>query len=324
MDIFLGLLGFMGMGVGAIMLLYYAISKKSKKPAVIVLILSFVSFVVGVSIGASSVESDIADGQQSSQEQEDIIEETSLELSAQYFEEGLAYFDNGEYESAIKALERVIEENEENYRIAQELLSEARVLYSQELLERAKTLFNDGDYDSAIYAANLAVSMNNELKVDVDQLIEDAVAEQEKALLEQRRNEIIEQMKTYEGEGAARVAVSDVIAQSSFSDGFTTYRPSDPESTWFLIIGVGVANYSKSTIHVNPNFVTLICGNRIFNPDINTYSMNNYLDAINVQPGTYTAGWLLFLVPKANTYTLVYEDMWDKTVKKELVVTEIR
>ena len=43
-----------------------------------------------------------------------------------------------------------------------------------------------------------------------------------------------------------------------------------------------------------------------------------------VQPETYTAGWLLFLVPKADTYTLVYEGMFDKTVKKELIVTEIR
>nr|MBO2493625.1 hypothetical protein [Clostridia bacterium] len=131
-------------------------------------------------------------------------------------------------------------------------------------------------------------------------------------------------MKQWEGTGRARVAVGNVIAMSSFSDGFMTWKPKDPDNTWYLLVGIGVYNASKSTLHVNPNFVTLICNKRAFNPDINTYSIDNYLDAIDLQPDTYTAGWLLFLVPKAETYTLVYEGMFDKTVKKEIIVTETK
>ena len=252
-----------------------------------------------------------------------ILQEIEIILSELNFKEGIQLLQEKEYEMAIEKFGDVVTEDENNFQLAQEYIKEAKMLWSQELIKEAQNLYNNKEFASAIEIAKKAIKLNPDLK-DADKLIEKAEIEQEKALMEKRRAEIIEQMKTYEGTGLARVAVTDVIAQSSFYDGFTTWRPSDPQNTWFLRIGVAVANYSNSSIHVNPNFITLICNGRTFNPDIQTYSMNNYFDAIDLQPGTYTAGWLLFLVPKNDSYTLVYEGMFDTTVKKEIIVTEVK
>jgi len=135
--------------------------------------------------------------------------------------------------------------------------------------------------------------------------------------------QILEQMKTFEGEGSAMIAVSDEIAQSSFNDGFNTWTPNDPDA-WYLLVAVHAMNSSQSSLHVNPHYITLIHNNYVYNLDMHTYSMDNFFDSKNLQPGTRSSGWLVFLVPKANSYILVYEGAFDRIVKKEIIVTEVR
>lgn len=300
------------------MLLIYILTNKPKKPALIVLGISFVLFIIGLSMDSPAPPSGPA------AHNEELNPETKIELSQQKFAEGMEYLNKNEYEKAISLFEQVIEEDIENYQVAQNYIKETKKLLSYKLLEDARSFFNKENYKEAIKVAEKAVALNDEIKNEANSLIEEATEKHETALLDKKKKEIIEKMKEWEGTGKARVAVSDVIAMSSFSDGFTTWKPKDPNNTWFLLVGVGVVNASQSTLHVNPNYATLICNNQAFNPDINTYSMNNYLDAIDLQPGTYTTGWLLFLVPKAETYTLFYEGMFDKTVKKEIIVTKIK
>jgi len=256
MDALLGLLGFLGMISGAIALLVLLIARRRLKPALIVLGISFVLFVAGLSMPSDTTTPP--------SQSEKTPAEITLEQSRQNFSKGVEHFNNEEYEEAISMFEQVIEEDSENYQKAQGYLREAR------------------------------------------------------------KHLTLENMQAWEGTGKARVAVSNVIAMSSFSDGFTTWEPEDPKSTCFLLVGVGVYNGSNSTLHANPNYVTLICNNQVFNPDLKTYSLDNYLDAVDLQPGTYTTGWLVFIVPKAETYTLIYEGLFDSAVKKEIVVTQTK
>ncbi len=246
-----------------------------------------------------------------------------LIFSGKSLEDGVGLFQDNEYGSAIEMLKNVVIEDEDNYQLAQEYIKEAEILWSQELIEEAANLFSDKEFTSAVEIAQKAIGLNPNLK-DADQLFKKALSEQERALKEKLKAEAIDRMRTYEGSGSARVAVVGVIARSSFYDGFTTWRPDDPENVWFLHVGVVVKNSSNSSIHANPSYITLICKGQVFNPDLKTYSMDNYFDAIDLQPDTHTFGWLLFLVPKADSYTLVYRGAFDSTIRKELIVTEKR
>lgn len=296
----MALLGSLGLIVGTIMILVRLIRKKPAKPALILLGISFILFVGGLS--KSSNTPPPAESKKPVQ---------NAEQSKERFAKGVEHFNNKEYEKAISLFEEVIEEDKENYQKAQDYIKEAKTLLSQELMADAKNNFDKENYKEAINAAQKAIALNAGIKDEADPIIKEAT-----------EKNVIQNMKTWEGTGKARVAVSNVIAKSSFNDGFTTWKPEDPENTCFLLVGVGVYNASSSTLHVNPNYVTLICNNQVFNPDINTYSMDNYLDAIDLQPGTYTTGWLLFLVPKAEAYTLIYEGMFDTTISKEIIITE--
>jgi len=246
-----------------------------------------------------------------------------LDLSPEHFSKGVELFDDEQYEAAIGMLRKVDEEYE-NYAVAQDYIKEASVLLSHELLAAAKNYFSEDDYVAAIETATKAISFNISIENEANKLISKAEKEYEIVLAAQKRAALLEKMKSYEGEGSARVAVAEVISQKSFNDGFTTWTPKSKDS-WYLLVAVVVANSSSSTLHVNPNFVTLICDKRAFNTDINSYAIRGeYLDAIDLQPGTYTSGWLLFLVPKADSYTLVYEGIFDKPVRKEIVVTQTK
>lgn len=63
---------------------------------------------------------------------------------------------------------------------------------------------------------------------------------------------------------------------------------------------------ARESHHANSTNFTIMHQNRIYNYEMETYSMNNYFEVINLQPDTYTTGWLLFLLPKAEKYTLIY------------------
>lgn len=94
----------------------------------------------------------------------------------------------------------------------------------------------------------------------------------------------------------------------------------NPETAHFIRILVSVKNASLGEIHVNPNYITLRDSTGYtYNPDEATYSLN-YLDAIDLQPGGATSGWLAFIVPKdEKELTLIYSS-FDGTITKKIYV----
>jgi len=110
-----------------------------------------------------------------------------------------------------------------------------------------------------------------------------------------KRAEEIEIMREFSGEGLVEILVGHVISENADS------------CHYWLYVWSRVRNLSEITVHANPTYFTLICENRVYNPHINTYSLKEYFDAVDLYPITYTDGWLLFYVPKASSYTIVYD-----------------
>lgn len=94
----------------------------------------------------------------------------------------------------------------------------------------------------------------------------------------------------------------------------------NPDTSHFIRILVSVKNASLGEIHVNPNYITLRDSTGYtYNPDEATYGLN-YLDAIDLQPGGATSGWLAFIVPKdEKELTLIYSS-FDGTITKKIYV----
>jgi tetratricopeptide (TPR) repeat protein len=307
MDAIFGLLGILGMVAGIIMAVFLWFTKRPEKTAWIVFLVSCTLFFIGLSLSPSSPFSEL---------------ESSLKISQESFAEGMERFKEKEYEAAIELFEKVVEEDTENYPKAEEYVKKAEALLSQGLVERAKDLLANADYGLAIETAKEAALLNPDLEEETSLLIKTASRKQQEAERERKERERLERMKSWEGTGSARVAVPEVIAQSEFSGGYRTYIA----ESWaqFLRVNVRVLNNSQSRIHANPRNITLLCGNRVYNLDSIGYSMSDYFQATDLQPGTYTSGWVLFCVPKRESYILVYEGFLDETVKKEIVVTKTR
>jgi len=77
----------------------------------------------------------------------------------------------------------------------------------------------------------------------------------------------------------------------------------------FLLVQVGVVNGSTSTIHVNPNNVTLASCGQESPPETATYSISNHLPAVNVGPGNNAQGWLAFAVFPDCKHVLYYRSL---------------
>jgi len=62
-----------------------------------------------------------------------------------------------------------------------------------------------------------------------------------------------------------------------------------------LTLYVGIKNDSSSSRHANPNYFTLVTvKNRSLSVSTETYGLSNYFDAVDLQPGTNTSGYLRF------------------------------
>jgi hypothetical protein len=87
----------------------------------------------------------------------------------------------------------------------------------------------------------------------------------------------------------------------------------------YILVGVTVTNIGNDTVHVNPHNFTLVSttGATVAH-DMATYSLGNYLDAVDIEPGTYTSGWLAFLTTKD---FIPGELVWREIFGEKVIVT---
>ncbi len=70
-------------------------------------------------------------------------------------------------------------------------------------------------------------------------------------------------------------------------------------------------NSSSEVIHANPNDWSLQTPDGItVSHHIDTYTLGNYFDAVNLHPGGIAGGWLIFYIPHADRYYLNYSGIY--------------
>lgn len=152
------------------------------------------------------------------------------------------------------------------------------------------------------------------LNFDEARMKEEKVAYQKQKEIEKIKNS----METYTGSGDIQIAVSKDIKKSRT----VGYRyVLDPENYQFVSFVLFAKNTGYLSEHVNPNYVTVIDESyRSYNYDQATYNYGNYFDSTDLQPNTYTDGWLAFILPKSHhKFTVVYND-GSNVIRKEIYV----
>lgn len=249
-----------------------------------------------------------------------------LSLSQDKFNQGLSNLSAGKYHEALEAFKQVIKQDT-NYAVAQEKITETSHKYADTLLKEAKTLYSSKDHIKAYQTLRTCLHLNPQLvnAKQLEPLYKTASESQEKAISieaeKQRKLGVISTMKKYEfGLGQVGIAVTNTKTSSRVngSHGFYHYvnDPSQDQYVWLLINAV---NNGSTAVHINPNDFTLsVPGGYAAGYDESSFLIN-YLDATDVPPGSYVAGWLIFILPKSGTYTLYYEG-WGGSVVKDIVV----
>jgi len=246
--------------------------------------------------------------------------------SDESFKAGINRLNEGKYKSAIDNFQNVIEDDVKNYATAQSHIKEANAAWAAETLEEAKEMYSEGKhieaYDTLQEALQISPSLEEAKKLK--ETYEQAKLQQEeKERIEaekRAREQAREQMKKYEyGTGVVGIAVGETKRTTRVNGDFGYYNYiKDPQKAQFLWLWIGAANAGNTSVHVNPNDF------RVTTPDgytanYDTASFNtNHLEATDVPPDSYVSGWLIFIVPKADQYTLHYNG-WGGSVTKKIV-----
>ena len=130
-------------------------------------------------------------------------------------------------------------------------------------------------------------------------------------------NEVMQERKDaryYSGPGDVEVAIGSVVLRRSVGN-YVANR----DSTYVLVL-ISCRNVGDSQEHVNPNDFTLSDSNgNTASHETETYALSNYFDAVNLQPGQQTSGWLAFLMRKDKRYKLTRTGMLDDPVTKPVI-----
>ncbi|MBV1734255.1 MAG: DUF4352 domain-containing protein [Candidatus Desulforudis sp.] len=243
------------------------------------------------------------------------------------FDEGLAAMESGQYEDAISAFEKVTRRDEVLYNDANQRIAEANQKLALTALDEAKVLYQDKDYIAAYQKLDKSINLDKTL--EEAQQLKTAYSQAKDKQETQQREEAKKQahiatkgrMGNYEfGTGPVGIAVTEAKSTSGVNSSYGTYRSAtDPNKSHFVWLWINACNGGGSTVHVNPNYFTLST------PDGYTANYNettfwvNCLDATDVPPDKYISGWLIFFVPKADSYTLHFRGI-SGAVNKEIVL----
>lgn len=267
-------------------------------------------------------------GPEKQEEEKEAEQGQRLTASDNSFREGMEALGAQNYLVALNKFQGVVPEDTKNYEAAQDKIVEAKEQLALVMLAEAKTYFSQGDYEKAYSVLQEASLLTSPPLPEISQLMPDYEKEKEAQEAEKRAEaerqkiaEAVEKMKTYEyGAGPVGIAVTKVKTSSTVDGDYGRYHyVKDPDRSQFLWLQIAVRNKGQSVTHINPNYFT------VSDPDgyTSNYSeasfSTSYLDAINLSPGTYTSGWLIFVVPKAKAYTLQYNSR-DSAVVKAIII----
>lgn len=171
------------------------------------------------------------------------------------------------------------------------------------------------------YAAGMKEIEVKNLKYDEKRVAADQEKEQKRLAAEAEKTRIQnlkDSMQQYEGNGDIQIAVhKDTLKSNCLSYSCVN----SPKDYAYVRVGVFVKNVGNNVIHANPNHITIMdAQGRAYTHESATYSLGNYFDAVNLQPGSYTDGALAFILPRdQQDFILIYASS-DGTVAKKIYV----
>lgn len=116
------------------------------------------------------------------------------------------------------------------------------------------------------------------------------------------------------GDYAIRQSNDTVLVQISYM--YLGYSSCDDNTFKLGVVADNVSNYS---VHVNPLYFYVIdFNNQIYGVDSSTFGASSYLEAINLQPNTYTFGWLYFALFQETPQYIIYDDGFNPAIKIDL------
>ncbi len=137
----------------------------------------------------------------------------------------------------------------------------------------------------------------------------------EKQRLRREKEKIRAEMKYYDGYGAVQIAVSKVKVTRTSPDGYHYFYKSS--SGRYIWVCASVWNSGSTEIHANPGYFTLRDSNGYtVSHSSETYSLSNHFDAVDLQPGGQTSGWLVFEAPLDDIYSLIWSSSAGLVEKK--------
>jgi tetratricopeptide (TPR) repeat protein len=186
-------------------------------------------------------------------------------------------------------------------------------------MELGKKYLDKKEYSNAKNAFQIAFDLQPE-NSDAKSYLEKSstlLDEQNKSLEKKKKAaelvKIKENMDYYEGD-LIQIAVFK-IKMSKSTDSHIALK-----NNRFVYIGIATRNNSTGIIPVNPNDFTLSTSDGYtVSHDSDTYSLDNYFDAVDLPSSGTTSGWLIFCLPKDTQYTLHYNGFEDKFDKKIVV-----
>lgn len=250
----------------------------------------------------------------------------SLVESENSFANGIKAFQDKNYKAASDAFSMVKDVDSKNYETARNYIKQSFDLLAAQTLSEAKAFYSKGAYKEAYQALKEALALSpsleeaKKLETTYEQAQKRQEEQEQKEIAQRARAAARESMKQYEvGTGAVGIAVGDVKRTSRVNGDFGYYNyVTDPKNDQFLWLWIGAKNYGSGTCHVNPNDFSVTSPDG-YTANYDTSSFNTkYLDATDVPPRSYVAGWLIFIVPKAEKYVLHY-DGWGGSVNKDII-----
>ncbi|EEG77478.1 tetratricopeptide repeat protein [Dethiobacter alkaliphilus] len=253
-----------------------------------------------------------------------------LALSNTYFISGMYALDEDELIAAWDWFNKVVP-RDDNYELAQQKIEQLVEGVAEEYLQIARDHFSNKSYIQAYSYLTESISINPDLVAATnllpkyeqkkEEFLEQREIEQEKQLQAQRekqaqkqKEEELELMRRYENDtGAIKVAVTNVEKTDSF-DYFTA-----AENSWFIKIYVNTRNYGTQGEQITHRDFSLSTpdGFLVMPIEPTEISYRNYKNT-RLQPETYSGGWLLFHIPKADNYTLYFDNNSSRATKRVL------
>jgi tetratricopeptide (TPR) repeat protein len=248
---------------------------------------------------------------------------------------------NEDYLAARMYFLNVSSADTENYNNAQNNLDNLKLIIAEMHLKLAKENYSNKNYVVAYRELTKALESNpsleqatqllpkykkkyveqlererkeRELQLEKERKEREAKAEEARKLaIQEQRQRDIERMNMYESEsGSVKVAVNVDVKTSN-----TISIYSAGKNHWFVQIWVSTKNYGSTPEMVSgKDFSLATPDGYIVTPHKATnFSTFRSFQDIKLQPGTHTSGGLVFYLPKAEQYTLYFDNQVSRARK---------